>query len=243
MSYAQPILGVCLLIALIGLVRLRRCPGSRLSLAGVLAVGLAAWPPVDWLLSRPLEVWYPVRPFPAKSAEAIVVLSAGVKPPVFERPYALVDQETFERVQYAAWLYSHWQPLPLLLCGGREDGGGPAIFSAAMRDQLRATAVPENMIWTEDRSRSTRENATYGAEILRAHGIRRIALVVDAQSMPRAAACFQKVGITVVPAPSGFREWGPFFQEIVPSWKAIRHNEGTLHETLGLAWYWLRGWI
>jgi uncharacterized SAM-binding protein YcdF (DUF218 family) len=188
-------------------------------------------------------MWYPIRPFPAEPAQAIVVLAAGVKPPVYERPYALLDGETFARVEYAAWLYNHWQRLPVLVCGGAPSPGRLPLFPAAMRDLIQDMVVPENMIWTEDRSRSTHENAAYGVEILRQHGVRRIALVVDAQSMPRAAACFRKLGITVVPAPSGFREWGPFFEEAIPSWRAIRRNDGTLHETLGLAWYWLRGWI
>jgi len=243
MSYAQPLLGVFLFIAAIGLVRLRRCQGSWLPILGVVAVWFVSWPPVDWLLSRPLEMWYPVRPFPAEPAQAIVVLASGVKPPVYERPYALLDEETFGRVEYDAWLYNHWQRLPVLVCGGAPSHGGPPPFPAAWRDLIRDTVVPENMIWTEDRSRSTHENAAYGVEVLRQHGVRKIALVVDAQSMPRAAACFRKLGITVVPAPSGFREWGPFFEEVLPSWRALRRNEETLHETLGLAWYWLHGWI
>jgi uncharacterized SAM-binding protein YcdF (DUF218 family) len=108
---------------------------------------------------------------------------------------------------------------------------------------LEREGIPETSIWTEERSRSTYENAAFGAEILRMHGITMIALVVEAQSMLRADACFRKQGITVVPAASGYREWGPLSEELIPSWKAIQRNEVTLHETLGLAWYWLRGWI
>ena len=112
-----------------------------------------------------------------------------------------------------------------------------------MRDLLQQAGVPEAMIWTEEQSHSTHENAVFGAEILRDHGIRSIALVVDAQSMLRADACFQKQGITVVPAPSRFREFGPLFGELFPGWRALQHNELTLHEALGLIWYRLRGWI
>ena len=61
--------------------------------------------------------------------------------------------------------------------------------------------VPDSSIWTEERSHSTYENALYGAEVLRSHGVARIVLVVEAQSMVRAAACFRKQGIAVVPAP------------------------------------------
>ena len=113
-----------------------------------------------------------------------------------------------------------------------------------MRDFLQRAGVPESIIWTEERSYSTHENAAYGSEILRQHGIDRIALVVDAQSMPRAAACFRKQGIAVVPAPCEFHAFGPpLSEEFLPNWNAIRRNERTLHELVGLGYYWLRGWI
>jgi uncharacterized SAM-binding protein YcdF (DUF218 family) len=113
-----------------------------------------------------------------------------------------------------------------------------------MRQLLEGAGVPETMIWTEELSRNTHEDALYGAAILRKHGIQRIALVVDAQSMPRAEACFRKQGIEVVPAPCDFHVFGrPLSEEFLPNWNAVRRNERTLHEVLGLGWYWLRGWI
>jgi uncharacterized SAM-binding protein YcdF (DUF218 family) len=112
-----------------------------------------------------------------------------------------------------------------------------------MRDLLRQKGIPENMIWVEGNSRSTHENAVFGAAILRAHDITRIVLVVDAQSMPRAAACFRKEGLAVTEAPCNLRYLGPWREELLPHWNAIRRNEITLHESLGFAWYWIRGWI
>jgi uncharacterized SAM-binding protein YcdF (DUF218 family) len=112
-----------------------------------------------------------------------------------------------------------------------------------MREILLGNGVPANMIWTEDLSESTHENALYTAAILRQRGISRVALVVDAVRMPRAAACLQRLGIDVAPAPSDFRTFGPRRDELLPSWKAIQRNESTLHESVGLLWYRLRGWI
>lgn len=242
MTYTQPLILLFATVALLGLVRLRHCKGSLISTLGVLGLLLLSWPPLDWLLSRPLEARYPVRPFQPTAAQAIVVLASAVRPPQYQRPYPIPDKETYERCEFAAWLYKHWEPLPVLACGGRGKNGAPA-FSLCMRDLLERAGVPETMIWTEETSRSTHENAMYGAEILRKHGIGTIALVVEAQSMLRAEACFRKQGITVVPAPSEFRELGPLADELLPSWKAISRNEITLHEIAGLAWYRLRGWI
>ncbi len=242
MSYTELLLLVLLAICLTGFLRQRHCKRSWLLITGVAGIFLVSWPPFDWLLSRPLEVWYPVRPLQSAQPQAIVVLSGSVRPADPGRPYALPDAVTYERSEFAAWLHCHWRPLPVLACGGPDRNGGQP-FSLAMREVLQKAGVPSSLIWTEDRSRSTHENAVYGAEILRQHGITTIALVVEAKSMMRAAACFRKQGITVLPAPCGSSELGPWRDDLFPRGKSIERNEVTLHETLGLAVYWLRGWI
>ncbi len=241
MTYIQPLIPLLGLFAFLGFWRIRRVKGVRLPAIAVLSLLLLAWPPVDWLLSRPLEIRYPVRPYQARPADAIVVLSAAVQPPQFERPYYLPDSETFRRCEYAAWVYRQRQQLPVLACGGAVGGFRP--YAVTMRELLARAGVPPSMIWTEERSRNTHENAVYGAAILRAKGLSRVVLVTDAQSMVRAAACFRKAGIAVVPAPSSFREFGSVLEELMPGWLAIARNETTLHEVGGLIWYRLRGWI
>jgi uncharacterized SAM-binding protein YcdF (DUF218 family) len=242
MSYIQPLLLFFLIIVSIGLVRMRHGKRSRLPILGVLGLLLLSWHPVDWLLSRPLEARYSIRPFPSSPVQAIVVLSSSVSPPLFERPYPLPDKETFQRCEFAAWLHKRWQPLPVLACGGPEAGAKQAV-SVTMRQLLQRAGLPDAMIWTEELSRSTHENAVFGAEVLRQHGIRKVALVVEAQAMLRAEACFRKEGIIVIPAPCEFIEFESPLEEFVPSWTAIKRNEDTLHEALGLAWYWLHHWI
>jgi uncharacterized SAM-binding protein YcdF (DUF218 family) len=61
--------------------------------------------------------------------------------------------------------------------------------------------------------------------------------------MPRASACLRKLGIAVDPAVSGYRILGALRDELLPSWKAVQRNESTLHESVGLLWYRLLGWI
>src|ERR1017187_7474195 len=52
---------------------------------------LVSWPPVDWLLSRPLEARYAIRPFAASSGpQAVVVFSEGGTSPF---PTALLVSE------------------------------------------------------------------------------------------------------------------------------------------------------
>ena len=241
MTYTQPLLLLSIAIALVGLLAIRSPKGKYVALGGILGLLLISWPPVEWLLSQSLEAGYPTRPFHAPpDLQAIVVLGSSVESPQPDRPYPLPDSQTFRRCEHAAWIYKHWGPLPVVACQGQQKG---AAEKQVMQELLRRAGVNENLIWEEDRSRSTHDNAVNGARILREHGLQRIALVVDAQSMPRAAACFRKEGIEVTPAPCDLRTWGPLREEMLPSWKSVRRNEITLHEWLGLAWYRLCGWI
>lgn len=126
-----------------------------------------SWPPVDWLLSRPLEARYAIRPFAASSGpQALVVFSERVEPPHFERPYSLASENTYERCLYTACIYRRCGPLPVLVSGGSAAAGFPA-GALMMRDILLRNGIAESMVWTEELSRSTRENALYSAGILR----------------------------------------------------------------------------
>ena len=173
-------------------------------------------------------------------AEAIVILSGTVHRPTPNQPYTLAAQDTYERLEHGVWLFKHWKPMPILVSGGVLEPQEP--FAATMKRMLESEGVPPPLIWIEDRSRSTHENAEYSSTILREHGVSRIALVVEANSMPRAAASFRKTGITVVPAPIRFTELDYDINDMIPNWRAIALNDEALHEYLGLLWYRVRGW-
>lgn len=243
LTYTEPLLAVFLGIALAGAICFKGKKASRIALTGLIGVFTISWPPLDWLFSRPLEARYPVRPFqPSDSVQAIVVLGSAFEPPHYERPYPLADPYTYARCMQAAWIY-HQKAAPILACEGRRKSRAVSNQDSRMRSLLETLGVPANMIWVEGVSSSTHENALFGAEILRQHGVSRVALVVEAASMPRASACFQKLGIEILPAPSDFRQWNGWANEWMPGWSAIRHNEIILHESIGLLWYRMRGWI
>jgi uncharacterized SAM-binding protein YcdF (DUF218 family) len=241
MSYTEPLILIFLTICIFGSIRIRTCQRKTILAIGLVGLFLISWPPAQWLLSRPLEDSYKIRPFRSSlPPQAIVVLGGAIYPPHFEQPYALPDRDTFEHCAMAAWIYKQTGPVPVLGCEGSQEQGN---YPSVMRELLRGGGIPDDLIWIEDRSHNTHENATYGSAILKQHGIRQIALVTDAQSMRRAAACFRKLGMTVIPAPCDFGQLDLSYETFIPTWKAIRRNERTLHEALGLAWYSLRGWI
>jgi uncharacterized SAM-binding protein YcdF (DUF218 family) len=237
-TYIEPLLPLLLVVGLAGLIRARTI-STRWSKLAPMAISFAgifllSWQPAAWLFSQTLQVWYEQVPMPREDAPAIVVLSASVEPPSPLRPYSVVGHDTYIRLKHAAWLYKYWSARPVLACGGKA--------AAAMGEVLESEGIPKDRIWLEERSTSTHENAVNCQKILQQHGIIRIALVINANGMLRAAASFRKVGLDVVPAPCCFNHpvtgWG-----LLPSWQGMELNAETTHELVGMAWYWLRGWI
>jgi uncharacterized SAM-binding protein YcdF (DUF218 family) len=244
MTYIEPALPLLILLGGLGVVRAWRSAGTvrrpwleTISIAGIcfLTTNVGAW-----ALSRPLEIWYTRNAFPAAPADAIVVLAGAVNPPTPGRPYPVAGQDTYRRVQHAAWLFRHWNALPILVSGG---GRQNAPHAEVMRRMLAAEGVPSDMIWVESRSGNTHESAVHGSEILRARNVSRIVLVTEASSMPRASQSFRRYGFDVLPAPARFNRLTGKVSDVLPGWGPLASNGETVHEIVGLAWYKLRGWI
>jgi len=232
-----------LVLTFAGLIYLwRSCERRKpwLAFMGFLGLFLYSYVPVSWLFALPLESGYDTNPIPRESGQALVVLSGGAYPPGPDRPYTLPEQQTYERSRHTAWLYKNWKALPVLACGG---GPYHEPLSFTMREVLEAEGVPPDKIWLETRSGTTYENAVYGCEILRRHGISQIVLVDEARFLPRAVACFRKQGIKVTPAAFNFTHLYWEADDILPTSRAIHMNGELVHEYLGLLWYRLRGRI
>lgn len=240
MTYLEPFFPALLLLSLAGFVWYvrRRSRGSVIALAmGLFGLALFSWPPVAWLAMGTLEWWYPVQPIPTGKVDAIVVLSGYVVEPEPDRPYAIAGRNTYWRCYHAAWLYKQWCQVPVIATG--------VNAADTMGEILRKEGVPDDAIWLERNATRTYEHALYIAEMLRHKDIRRVALVTDAHHMLRAEACFKKQGVPVIPAPCVFRTTPvelklDFF---LPGSAAIRQNEETLHEWIGILWYKLKGWL
>jgi uncharacterized SAM-binding protein YcdF (DUF218 family) len=170
-----------------------------------------------------------------------VVLSAGVIGEGTEGPGPLLKDDTARRCRYGAWLWKRSPQLPVLVCGGPIPFPMPA--AALMRQAMVEQGVPETMVWTEARSRSTFENANFAAQILRSKGIGRIVLVTEAYHMLRRERCFRKQGLDVIPAHCNFSRVDPVVNDWVPDGEAVLINERALHEFIGLGWYLVRGKI
>jgi uncharacterized SAM-binding protein YcdF (DUF218 family) len=242
MSYLQPVL--LLLIAAIAICLLRDNGryAKRIRVAALAALFLWCWAPFGALASLTLEWPYGVATPQQKDVGAIVVLAGGVYPPDPSQREPAPAQGTYLRCQYAAWLYRHWRTAPIYAAGGSD---GSVVLSSVMRRVLEGEGVPRTDVFTEEASTSTYTNATRTAAMLRARGIRKVALVTEGFHMLRSELCFRKQGIAVVPAPCAFRGrvFRPQLAAVFPGVRGMMWNADALHEWVGLLWYWVSGKI
>lgn len=184
-----------LLVAIIGLAlaastRLRGI-GLAFAAVGVVSLWALATPIVADALVRAVERFPAFDPTRAVDAQAIVILSGGVRLDAPEYGGAPAPSATtLLRLVYGARV-AHETGLPVLVTGSR-------LEARAMTDVLsRDLSVTPR--WVENRSRDTHENAQMSAAILSRAGVRRIVLEPGTLSSP--AACKRsRTPRTVIPS-------------------------------------------
>ncbi|MEM9946654.1 MAG: YdcF family protein [Cyanobacteria bacterium P01_D01_bin.36] len=196
--------------------------------------------------------WQNLPPDPMPTADAIVVLGGGTRPPTSPRPWIDVS-EGGDRILYGARLYNQGRAPKLVLSGGRIDwhGGSKDSEASDMQEIALAMNVPAEDILLEPDSLNTRQNAVNVKKILEANAIDSVLLVTSATHMPRAAAIFRKLDIDITPAPTDFlalKEEQQLSLEgrilsLVPSVGATERVTKVLKEYVGFVIYRLRGWV
>ena len=230
-----------LLAALAGLLILRRRPslGWLLLLLGLVALWAVSTPFVGYML---LASTGETKPFdgatvkyfkPEDRPQIIVVLGAGRAMGAREYEGESLRDHSLARVRYGARLQRE-TGLPLMTVGGKAEGG---ILSQGnlMKGALEYEfGVPVRLV--ENESTSTLEAARMSSDILKTAGFSRILLVTDYWHMRRARAAFKQYGMSVTPAPMGYRElnvhdpaeWLPDTSGLVMSRLALRELTGSL---------------
>jgi uncharacterized SAM-binding protein YcdF (DUF218 family) len=242
---------ILMLVTGLGLARLwwkRKETRGRLLLAAApfVILMLLSLEPVEFLALGTLE-WKnkPLATRP-EDIQAIVVLAGAARPTNPWRLQAELDSASIYRCLCAARLYHQAKACPLFVSGGKSDPSQPGPpCSRVMHDFLLELGVKASDLIVEDGSRTTYENAVESRRLLEARGIQKIVLVTDAVHMVRAAACFRRQGLEVVPAACHHQATSYTFamQDLVPSAGSLRSSERVWHEWVGLFWYWIQSRI
>jgi uncharacterized SAM-binding protein YcdF (DUF218 family) len=214
-----------------------RVAGLAVVLAASLTLFAVATPAVSsWLLRR-AEAGVP-RQVDFNGAQAIVVLSGethvGNGADIPDR----LGGRTYERLALATDAY-HQLHLPVAVTGGRASDQGTS--EAALMKTALETEFGVPVTWTEDRSRTTWENAVFSADMLRKAGIGKVVLVTHRWHLPRAVRSFERAGMRVVPWPAaGTAPRGDRVRDYLPNMSALQDSFYGLHEVIGGLYYKLR---
>lgn len=243
----EPYTVLCLLVA-VGLVRLwRRAGGGRgrllLPTAAFAVLMVLSLPEVGYLALGSLEWQHaPLGRRPA-GTEVIVVLGGGITAPDGPNREARLNPDSVARCLHAAELYHQGDPCRVVVSGGEAEPGAPPL-AAAMRSLLVDLGVDPSDITEEGTSLNTHENAARVAALLRHRG-RHVVLVTEATHMPRAVRAFRRQGVEAIPAPCPYQATSHALsaEDLLPDVRAVIRCQEALYEWVGMAWYWVRGWV
>lgn len=223
---------LCLLGALLALVWRRA--GIAVVLAASVCLFVLATPALSSYLLQRLEGEVP-EAAEFGSARAIVVLGGdqrignGADIPDTLGPLSL------ERLVFAARAFRQLR-LPVALSGGLVPGAHAAA-AALMKPVIeRDFAVP--VVWSEERSRTTFENAVFTAELLRGRDIGTVVLVTQAWHQPRALWSFERAGLHALPWPAPRDTLHTDrVDDFLPKIGALGDSFLALHEMIGGLYY------
>jgi len=243
----QPLLmppAIMILLILVGLILLRWSQryGKVLIISGALLLVAASLPIITNPLVTAMENIPALNKEQMKTSDAgaIVILGGGSYLDAPEYGGDTVSTKTLERIRYGA--YVHRQTgLPVLVTGGRVFEYIKTAEATLMKKVLE-TDFQTPVKWTEDRARTTWENAQYSQQTLKQEKINRIILVTHALHMPRSVMSFEAAGFEVTPAPLAYhsRIDGFSVSDFLPRARAMNNLSYLMHEVIGILWYRLR---
>lgn len=233
-----PAINILLLVAAAVLWRLRRRIAMGLLALGAGSLLLLAMPSVKVLLYQGLERYAPVDLTASMTQEspprAIVVLSGGLIKDAPEYGRSVAGSSSIKRILYAAELH-HQSGLPVLLTGGVPGDAEMSEAEAMAHILARFNIWPR---WLERASQNTWENAQFSARLLQQSNIQKVVLVTEAWHMPRAVYSFQRHGIDVIAASTGYRsvpvDWS---YGLIPNAGTLAQSAEAVREYLGMVVY------
>lgn len=136
---------------------------------------------------------------------------------------------------------------PLVIVSGGVDHADPkwAPEASALREVLIKCGVPEARIILDSDSLNTSAHAMNLVRMLKKRKIDQFVLVTSPGHMRRAIWAFQTQGVDPVPSPSKSsmdderRGWRACW----PSTQALEFTQETMHEYVGLVYYFIKGYI
>lgn len=235
-----------ILISIILLIRGRRAISCLCLIVSMLLLLASSSQIVAYSLAKTLEEKYPpVDGYDIKT-NAIVILGGTVRPAVSPRTHVELGNNG-ERVMEGLRLYrSGVAPVIIATGGGIDFIAKDRREGEDIKTLLTELGVPPNAILAESESRNTHENAVMTRKIFDQYAIgKNILLVTSAIHMPRSVQVFVKEGFTVIPAPADHIVSGDEYSwySYMPQVEYLELSTNAIKEWIGIAIYWVFGWL
>ncbi len=180
-------------------------------------------------------------------ADVIVVLGGGTDPQQYPRQMVEVNGAG-DRMIYAAKLYKDGVAGKIIVSGGTIDWQGEAETTPAteMADLMEFFGVPKDSMIMQGGSANTAQDAEFSTSIIEENQWQKVVLVTSALHMPRSIQLFDKLGITVIPAPTDFiitdQAWYDLFSlrwenvliNILPTSSSLKSTTSAMKEYIGM---------
>jgi len=191
------------------------------------------------LLNSYARAWQPAP----VAAGSLPVYSCGIVPGGFGSPDAEGNgyfNISSDRFIQTLLLYKTGKIRHILISGGNGKRNDASFREANWaKKQFIAAGVPDSVIYTEDRSDNTKDNAANSKRLLDSlHLAPPYLLITSAFHMPRAALVFRKAGVPVDIFPCSYTIGrGPLsFWDLLPNPSELSGWNPFLKETAGYCW-------
>ncbi|MFA6142098.1 MAG: ElyC/SanA/YdcF family protein [Candidatus Omnitrophota bacterium] len=204
---------------------------SRRNLVPALAALLLAYlmlfhTPLVWIIGHPLKLSSPIQ-----KADSIIVLGGGVG----ESGKAAQGYE--ERVEYGVELYKNGYAPNIVFSSGFKYAVKEVSIMKALAESL---GVPKEAIVLEEDARNTYENIKFSHSIALAKHWKKVIIISSPYHMLRVSLVCRKnapdIQSIYAPIPHSL-----FYGDEKQVY--LRHVVAILHEYMGIAYYYIRGWI
>ena len=222
----------------------RRRLGGALALTGTLGLLAGGLSPLSEVVLLPLEQRFTPFPEDGPAPTGIIVLGGGIESGLSEARDQVVVNDAGERPIYLAELARRFPDARLVFSGGSGFVGGGTAEADIVSRKADVMSLPRARLILENRSRNTRENAVFSADLAQPKSGERWLLVTSAWHMPRAVGCFRQAGFTITAFPVDYRTrgWGDLARFNGFASDGLLQLDLAVKEWIGLAVYRLSGY-
>ena len=194
----------------------------------------------SWLLNVYARNWQPAPAVLQQGTSYSCGIVAGgfASPDASAHGYFNLAADRFIEIMK---LYKTGKIQNILISGGNGKPDAQSFREGVwVKGQLVQMGIPDSVVFTEDRSGNTAENALNTKHVLDSIQLKPpYLLVTSAYHMPRASLIFKKAGMDVVPFPCNYTDGrgGTEFGDFIPRPSVLMGWDTYLKETFGYWWY------